>query len=91
METPVLCHRCGRQHAAEDDVFYVVKIEAFADPTPPTISSEQPREDLRGEIRHLIEQASELSELELMDQVYRRLTLQLCGNCYRDWIEDPVG
>ena len=35
--------------------------------------------------------AQEISEREMADQVYRRLTLHLCGKCYRKWIEDPAG
>jgi hypothetical protein len=31
-----------------------------------------------------------MSERELMDQVFRRLTIHLCGTCYRQWIEDPT-
>jgi hypothetical protein len=47
--------------------------------------------DTRAEIARLIEQMRDLSERELMDQVYRRLVLYLCGPCYRQWIENPVG
>ena len=32
-----------------------------------------------------------MSERELLDQVHRRLVLHLCGPCYGQWIEDPVG
>ena len=33
----------------------------------------------------------DLSEQELIDQVYRRLTIHLCEPCYRQWIENPAG
>ena len=39
----------------------------------------------------LIEQMSDMSEQELMDQVYRRLTIHLCGDCYRQWMDNPAG
>jgi hypothetical protein len=32
-----------------------------------------------------------MSEREAMDQVFRRLTIYMCGPCYRQWIEDPTG
>jgi hypothetical protein len=38
----------------------------------------------------MIEQMRGLSEQELLDQVYRRLIVYLCGPCYRRWIEDQV-
>ncbi len=62
----------------------------MADPTPPSFSAEDLERDPRAEIQRLIDQMRDLSEQELMDQVYRRLVLHLCGPCYRRWIEDPV-
>ncbi len=68
----------------------MVKIEAFADPTPPA-PDERPLAEISTEINELIERMSDMSEQELMDQVYRRLTLLLCTACYEPWIEDPTG
>ena len=33
-DAPVLCHRCGALLTPGTDDLYVVRIEAFADPTP---------------------------------------------------------
>ena len=71
--------------------FYVVRIEALADPSPPNFSEDDLTQDPKAEIERLIDQMRESSERELLDQVYRRLILYLCGPCYRQWIEDPVG
>ncbi len=67
-----------------------MRIEALADPTPPRFSAEDLKRDHRAEIQRLIEGIRDLSERELIDQVYRQLVLYLCGSCYRQWIEDPV-
>jgi len=90
-EEPLLCARCGVELTPGKGGFYVVKIEAWADPTAPVWSPEDLERNHRGEIERLIEQMRESSEQELLDQVYRRLFLYLCGPCYRQWIEDPVG
>ena len=90
-ETPLLCHRCGIELEPGKGDFYVVRIEALADPTPPRFSAEDLYRDARAEIERLIEQMEGLSEQEAMDQIYRRLVLHLCGRCYRQWIEDPTG
>jgi hypothetical protein len=90
-QTPLLCVRCGAELAPGKGNFYVVRIEALADPTPPSFSEEDMKVDPRAEIERLIEQMRELSEQELLDQVFRRLVLYLCGPCYRQWIEDPAG
>ncbi len=88
----LLCHRCGASLTPGRGDFYVVRIEAFADPTPPDVSGEEFAElDPDAEIRRLIERMEGMSERELMDQVYRRLTLHLCGRCYAEWIENPAG
>ncbi len=89
-EAALLCHRCGRELFPGRGDFYVVRIEAFADPTPPELAEWINPEELEAKIDELIEQMRGMTEQELMDQVYRRLTLHLCGDCYRVWIEDPA-
>jgi len=76
------------------DEIYIVRIEAVADPSPLKFDTPgrndgdvEPEPDLE----QLLQAISPLSEQELLDQVYRRLTLRLCGDCYRSWIENPTG
>lgn len=87
----LLCHRCGADLTPGRGSFYVVRIEAFADPTGPNITDADLDADIEAEIEKAIEQLRGLSETEMMDQVYRRLTMHLCGSCYAEWIEDPAG
>jgi hypothetical protein len=87
--TPVFCDRCGQELLPGSGDYYVVKIEAVADPAPPMYS--EPEQDMRQEIERLLARMQDLSEQEAMDQVYRRLILYLCGPCYRQWIENPTG
>ena len=89
-ELPLFCDRCGAELKPGQGSFYLVKIEALADPTPPSFSRQDLNRDARAEIERLVRRLSDFSEQELMDQVYRRLTLYLCGPCYRQWIENPV-
>jgi hypothetical protein len=89
--TPLLCHRCGCDLRPGEGNFFVVRIETWADPTPPNITSEDLAADVSAKIDKLIEQMRGMSEQELMDQVYRRLTIHLCGACYKTWIENPTG
>jgi len=87
---PLLCHRCGAALTPGEGNFYVIRIEAIADPTPPTLSEHDFEIDINAEIEKLLEEMKHMSPQELMDQVYRRLTIHLCGPCYRTWIEDPA-
>ncbi len=91
-EAHLFCHRCGTTLTPGQDNFYVVRIEAFADPTPPSFGPGDLEEvDVGEEIDRLIGLMEQMSEQDLMDQVHRRLSLHLCGPCYRRWIEDPAG
>lgn len=86
----LFCHRCGKElHPGRGD-FFVVTIDAVADPAPPIIDDENGDQDHREAIRELTERLEELSPQEAMDQVHRRVVLHLCLNCYLPWIEDPV-
>jgi len=89
-DSPLLCAGCGVELTPGTGDFYLVRIEAVADPTPPSFSEEDLARDPRAEIERLVAQMRDRSEQELIDQVYRRLVIYLCGPCYRVWIEDPV-
>ncbi len=87
----LLCHRCGRGLQPGAGNFYVVRIEAMADPTPPSFSSaEMLHSNPAAEIEALIAEMADSSPRELMDQVHRRVTIHLCLRCYEGWIEDPA-
>ncbi len=88
---PIFCSRCHAELAPGEGRFYVVRIEAFADPTPPQFTEDDLHRDPRAEIDRLLAELRDLSAQEAMDQVYRRLTLYLCVPCYRRWIENPAG
>jgi hypothetical protein len=90
-ESPLFCDRCTKELFPGDGDFFVVRIEAVADPTPPEFSLDDLQRDHREEIARLFAQLNEFSEQELKDQVFRRLTIFLCGSCYAQWIENPAG
>ena len=89
-ETHLFCHRCGAELKPGEGNFYVVRIEAFADPTPPNISEADLADDIDEAIEKILDEIRDASETELMGQVYRRLTIHLCGRCYAEWIENPA-
>jgi hypothetical protein len=87
---PLFCARCLQPLVAGRGEFYVVLIEAVADPTPPDVTEEDLQRDLRGEMERLIKELGKYSERELMDQVLRRTVIHLCNACFGEWIEDPA-
>ena len=63
-DSSLLCARCGAELTPGKGDFYVVRIEALADPSPPRFSEEDLKHDHRAEIERLIEQMRDLSEQE---------------------------
>lgn len=88
---PVVCHRCGSLMKPGGPLFYVVRIEAFPIPELPPQTMADLETDFDEELARIVEEAGRMSSQELMDQVYRKLLIHLCPQCYCSWIEDPVG
>jgi hypothetical protein len=85
------CRRCHWEvHPGWGD-YYLVRIDAVADPEPPVFTEEDLDRDVGAEIEHLIRRMKGLSEEQLERQVYRQKAIYLCVPCYTRWIEDPVG
>ena len=90
IEPPLFCDRCMAElHPGQGD-FFVVTIDAIADPAPPEFTDEDLQRDPWQEIQRLLADAAELSAREAMDQVHRRVTIFLCNPCYQRWIENPA-
>ena len=89
--SPLFCDRCVRELTPGQGNFYVVKIEALADPTPPSFTEADLEHDVHGEMQKLMDELHGLPQLEAIEQVHRRLSLFLCTSCYEQWIEDPTG
>jgi hypothetical protein len=84
------CDRCAKPvHPGRGD-YYVVRIDAVADPAPPVITAEDLAIDFDQEFKRLVAETEGLSAQEAMDQVHRRVVLYLCVTCYEQWIENPT-
>jgi hypothetical protein len=88
---PLFCDRCLKEMRFGQGEFYLVRIEAVLDPTPPEFTEEDLNRNVTAELDELVKQLEHVSPQEALDQVHRRLTLFLCLACYRKWIESPTG
>ena len=90
MPDPVHCDLCGT--AIPPHAHYVVRIDVFADPSLPELSTADV-DELTSENQFAIL----MSELELMsvdeaqDQVHRRFEYKLCAACQRRFLANPLG
>jgi hypothetical protein len=91
MPISLRCARCGVEVRRGRDESYLVEIRAVADPSPPIFSEEDLSRDTETAIAELLGRIRNLTERQLIDQVYQRRLSCLCGHCYRLWVADPFG
>lgn len=90
MNGPVLCDLCGQ--AVPPHAHYVVRIDVFADPSMPPMTSESLEEmDAKATIDALMEEMKSMTDAELQDQVYRRFEYKICRLCQRKFLANPLG
>lgn len=88
---PFFCDHCSRSLTLGEGRFYVVRIDALADPTPLRIAEkDQDLDEIRSQISALFETLKDQSEQEMTDQVFKRIVLYLCNTCYNRWIKNPT-
>lgn len=85
------CDLCGKELLVEEDLRYVVKIEVYAAYDPLEITEEDLEEDHMEEISQLIKQMDDMDEQELEDQVYKNFRFDLCPECHKKFLKDPLG
>lgn len=72
--------------------FYIVRIDVFAEPSMPAVSSDDLDEmDLDQTMKKLLKQMKHMSAEEIQDQVYRRFEYRICGTCQRKFLTNPLG
>ena len=84
------CDLCGKPLLVDSDVRYVVKIEVFAAYDPMELTVEDLKRDRLKEIRELVRRLSEMEPQELEDQVYKSFTFDMCPECQKTYLKDPL-
>jgi hypothetical protein len=88
MPERVICDICG--DTVPSAAHYVVRIDVFADPSVPPISTED-MEESDEKIAELIQQMKGMSADDLQDQVHRRFQYHICRPCQRRFLANPLG
>jgi hypothetical protein len=90
MDQRVICDMCGR--VVPPHGHYVVKMEVFADPAMPPVSSEDLEEmDIERTMAELLEQMKHLTAEDLQDQVHKSFEFKICRACQMRLIANPLG
>ncbi len=87
-----ICDLCRRELQAEEDLRYVVKMEVYAafDPAADEGRDDEDRDHLE-EIQDMLERIEESSADEIGDDVYQQLRFDLCPECRKKFIKNPLG
>lgn len=71
---------------------YVVRIDVFADPaTPPLTSTQLDTTNFEQTFAELLGQIEQLSTEELQDSVHRRFEYRICPACHQEFLANPLG
>jgi hypothetical protein len=84
------CDLCGKELLVEEDLRYVAKIEVYAAYDPLEITEEDLDEDHMEEISELLKNMEHMDEQELEDQVYKSFRFDLCPECQKKFLKDPL-
>jgi hypothetical protein len=86
------CDRCGRPIDPSEEIRYVVRleIEAVMEPLDGDVIDDEDRDHLM-ELDDILDNADDLGNALIGDDVYDRKRYDLCTECHRKFAKDPVG
>jgi hypothetical protein len=82
-----ICEACGKT-IEKPDLAFRMKIELFADPTPPEFTREDLEIDVADEMRRLIEEFESINPREAEEEVYEAYLFTLCAACRHKMHDD---
>jgi len=85
------CDRCDKTLLLDENVRYQVKIVVQAAYDPMEISRDELQKQNAVDWEKLIRELETLSAEEAQDQVYRELHFDLCPECQRSFLRQPLG
>ncbi len=85
------CDRCKRIINPEEDLRYVVKLEVQAAMEPLEVDEFEDDRDHLLEVQEILERLEDADSEAISDELYQRCRFDLCSDCYREFIKNPVG
>jgi hypothetical protein len=85
------CDLCKRELDPQDDLRYVVKVEVYAAFDPAAVDSDDEDRDHLEEIQDVLERLEDASSDEIADEVYQQLRFDLCPECRKKFLRNPLG
>ena len=84
------CDCCKRTLDA-DDLRYVVKMEVYAAIDPAAMDDMDDDQDHLQEIQEILQRAGDAVDPQIGDDVYEQLRFDLCPECRKKFLKNPLG
>lgn len=84
------CDRCQRRIDAEQEIRYSVTIETHAAIDQEAFDDSENRDHLC-ELQSLLEQLEDDERQEISEVAYQQQRFDLCGECHRQFVKNPLG
>jgi len=85
------CDLCGRELDPQHDLRYVVKVEVYAAFDPSSVEEDEGDCDHLEEIQNILERLDDATSAQISDDVYRQMRFDLCPECRRKFMKNPLG
>lgn len=84
------CDICKQPIDSENSVRYVVRLEVYASLDPIEEDLSEDRDHLL-EIHDILEHLEDSQDTQISDEVYHHARYDLCSDCRRRYVENPLG
>lgn len=85
-----ICDLCKRDLDPEEDLRYVVKMEICAAFDPVSVEEDGDRDHLQ-EVQEALERLEDAEDDQIGDDIYQQLRFDLCPECRRKFLRNPLG
>ena len=85
------CDLCKRPLDPEDDLRYVVKLEVYAAFDPLQIDDRDDDRDNLQDLNEILERIDDAATDQVGEEVYQQLRFDLCPECRKKFLKNPLG
>ncbi len=86
-----VCDLCKREMDPDEDLHYVVKMEIYAAFDPNVAQEQDDDRDHLQEIQDILERLEQSDSDQVGEDVYQKLRFDLCPECSRKFLRNPLG
>lgn len=82
---------CCKRSLEPEDLRYVVKLEVYAAFDPATTDEMDDDRDHLQEIQDILQRSADTGDAQLGNDVYEQLRFDLCPECRKKFLQNPLG